>query len=431
MAQRATKSLVTPWLLTVGMTVCLILLLAVAYVRHLGWISDEVVGQMASLSEEEALAKLRRTAELGDRGLPILVAALGSHSEHLVHAARQILLDEIDRWELLSGDATASKMTGLAKVLAGRVEQFDDRGRRAASDLASRILLWPGYGAEDDRGELVSLCAQVLRTRQSNQLPQPRIAVTQAAAETALVAEENVSSQGPSTPPLEAKLSLDQLEAVPGGGLPVDLLRVTESSDANTSSRIASPAGERAQRDAARRPSEPLQNPLRTPGYDPRKRFGSRLAVQTGPPSPSGERERRPLEWPADEKVGPEKRSTAELLRLLHDSDQSTVEGAERQLVAGGFTSAQLNLARRLTDPSATTRLYWARRLPTIQGINAQAWLLWLAEDDDADVRLTAITLLATSGDPEVKRRIAYLAQRDRDERIRRQAERILAGQGR
>ena len=230
MAHRATKSLATPWLLTLAMTVCLVVLSAVAYMHHLGWMADEVVGQMASLSEEEALAKLRRTAELGDRGLPILVAALGSRSEHLIEAARQVLLEEIDRWELRSADAAGAKFASLADQLAQRVERFDDRGRRAAADVAARILLWPAYGVAVDRDQLVSSCAIVLRARRPDRLPQPRIAVTQPAGDLALAEEQEVSPRGPSAPPLEAELSLDQLEALPGGGLPIDPLPVIEKA---------------------------------------------------------------------------------------------------------------------------------------------------------------------------------------------------------
>ena len=49
----------------------------------------------------------------------------------------------------------------------------------------------------------------------------------------------------------------------------------------------------------------------------------------------------------------------------------------------------------------------------------------WLAEDTDADVRLAAMTLLATTTDPATQRRVQELASRDRDRRITALAERI------
>lgn len=230
MAHRATKSLATPWLLTLAMTACLVALSAVAYVRHLGWMAEEVVGQMTLLSEEEAITELRRVAELGDRGLPILVAALGSRSEHLVETARQLLLEEIERWELRSADAAAAKFASLADQLAQSVERFDDQGRHAAADVAARILLWPAYGVAIDRDQLVSSCTIVLRARRPDPLFQPRIAVSQPASDVALAEEQKVAPRGPSAVSLEPELSLDQLEALPGDGLPIDPLPVIEKA---------------------------------------------------------------------------------------------------------------------------------------------------------------------------------------------------------
>jgi HEAT repeat protein len=57
--------------------------------------------------------------------------------------------------------------------------------------------------------------------------------------------------------------------------------------------------------------------------------------------------------------------------------------------------------------------------------VDAVPWLLWLSRDADPDVRLTAITLLATTGDPAMVDQIEQAARQDRDPRIRRQAQRI------
>ena len=39
-------------------------------------------------------------------------------------------------------------------------------------------------------------------------------------------------------------------------------------------------------------------------------------------------------------------------------------------------------------------------------GIDAHVWLVWLSRDENADVRLAALTVMATTSDPNVLRRI-------------------------
>ncbi len=64
-----------------------------------------------------------------------------------------------------------------------------------------------------------------------------------------------------------------------------------------------------------------------------------------------------------------------------------------------------------------------------ISGIDAAPWLLRLARDRDAEVRLTAITLLATTGDRALLEEVRRIAQADSDPRIRDQLERLEAPQ--
>jgi hypothetical protein len=63
--------------------------------------------------------------------------------------------------------------------------------------------------------------------------------------------------------------------------------------------------------------------------------------------------------------------------------------------------------------------------LPLVKSVDAVRWLLCLARDENADVRLLAITLLATTGDPALLAEVERIAREDADSRVRRQAERL------
>ena len=79
-----------------------------------------------------------------------------------------------------------------------------------------------------------------------------------------------------------------------------------------------------------------------------------------------------------------------------------------------------------MVDPSAARRRELAETLPGLRSIDARRWLKLLAFDEDADVRLTAMTLLATTGDPALVRFVRERAERDADGRIRDQLGRQL-----
>ena len=74
-------------------------------------------------------------------------------------------------------------------------------------------------------------------------------------------------------------------------------------------------------------------------------------------------------------------------------------------------------------DPAVRKEL--ARALPELRSIDAAPWLMQLGKDADAEVRLTAITLMATSGDPLLLEEVERVAGNDSDPRIREQVDRI------
>jgi HEAT repeat protein len=112
-------------------------------------------------------------------------------------------------------------------------------------------------------------------------------------------------------------------------------------------------------------------------------------------------------------------------MHQLHDADENVVRRAESQLDRRGFDTAQLELARQLTDADPREREQLAELLPRVPGIDAKTWLLWLSRDEDADVRLAALTVMATTGDPQVLKRIELISRNDADPRIQRQGERL------
>ena len=122
---------------------------------------------------------------------------------------------------------------------------------------------------------------------------------------------------------------------------------------------------------------------------------------------------------------------TVDLMRRLQSPEAGTVARAEAELVRRGFTETHLALARQLFDPDPGVRVRLARLLPDLPNLSAAPWLLQLARDESAEVRLAAISLLATTGDPALTEAIEAIAREDPDPRVQRQAERIAHGRRR
>jgi hypothetical protein len=84
--------------------------------------------------------------------------------------------------------------------------------------------------------------------------------------------------------------------------------------------------------------------------------------------------------------------------------------------VAEQFATADANVRRRL-----------AESLAGLRGIDAKPWLIWLSHDIKAEVRLAALTVMATSGETEMLARVAELASVDSDPQVQQQAAKVVS----
>jgi hypothetical protein len=116
---------------------------------------------------------------------------------------------------------------------------------------------------------------------------------------------------------------------------------------------------------------------------------------------------------------------TLELMRRLQAAESRVVEEAAGELARRGFTKTHVELARKMFHPEPAVRRDLVRQLPGVPGVDAAPWLLALSEDEDCEVRLSAITVMATTGDRVLLEAIARIARDDPNPQIRRQAEKI------
>jgi hypothetical protein len=110
--------------------------------------------------------------------------------------------------------------------------------------------------------------------------------------------------------------------------------------------------------------------------------------------------------------------NSRELLRRWLESSGSDVLPAEEELTRRGFVRLSARLVEPLFSNNAQDRLRLVDDVLTEPGIDPRPWLVLLADDAEADVRLLAVTIMATSDDAALIEKAWQVSIRDRDPRI-------------
>jgi hypothetical protein len=118
--------------------------------------------------------------------------------------------------------------------------------------------------------------------------------------------------------------------------------------------------------------------------------------------------------------------STHELLDRWRSArfDRSEIED---ELLARGFCPIPKRLVEQYFSDDLADRLRLVDNVLTEPNLDARPWLMLLAEDENAEVRLMAVTVMATSDDKTLVEKAWQTAIRDRDSRIADLAARLRA----
>ena len=409
-------------LIMAGVTVGLVAGLRGHFARFL---AEHWRGKLDRVSDDRAPVLLAGVAKLGEPGIPVLVEAFGSERESVARAGKQILIEEISRWEFLSPPEASRRLAILAESLADRIEQFGPTARSDAAELATRILLWPLDDKSVDRGRVAQWCDRVLRVsgperrlldEQSRSGGVTRLLVGGDPAEAygAVFERSTVATAEPGKPDtVAAKAEPDPL---PSRESPTIMQLQGDHPDNTTRIRIANV-------------------PRDKPRPEPRKQIGIKATPLEGlaqlfsmgeenAPGGHDQTDDRPAE--VDAVVGSLRRAnTMTVMQQLRSVDERVAMAAEVELTRRGFSAGHVELARRLFDPDPSVRKQVGRAALETPGVNPVPWLTELSRDDNAEVRLTAVTLMATTADPTLMSNIEEIARRDPSDRVRRQAQRI------
>jgi hypothetical protein len=117
--------------------------------------------------------------------------------------------------------------------------------------------------------------------------------------------------------------------------------------------------------------------------------------------------------------------ASRELLSRWLRAEGSDVFPLEQELTERGFGRLSERLVEQLFSPNLEDRLTLMDDVLTEPGVDARPWLMLLSEESDADVRLLAVTIMATSNDAMLVEKAWQVSIRDQDSRIARLAGRL------
>lgn len=402
------------------------------------YLAQRLGGELDTATDDRVEALLSEIAALDEAGLPVLVEALASERTIVSQAAQRTLVEEVRTWEKLRPRDSSRRLAVLAETLAGHSPRFSPTSASDSADIARRILRWPLDDGAVDRSRVFADCETVIRaaadvrrqlagsgvpSRYEYAAPLDKIGGDRSS--------EQDSTRRPDTGgPLATGVPLPGVSEVPGGGLPYHTPGKPETIPDDHKPGPDDTVALDSSTAAGRAIVQPRLLPIDPESSGPIPKF-------TGP-TPSEHEPTRPMSFfnrritTASDSEGrnspPSDWSTADtfsLLGQLHGEDRQSRTLAQRELQRRGFAPAGFALADELFSPNPEVRRQLARRLPDIGFVDSTAWLLRLADDHDPDVRRTAISLIATTGDTKLVGRMERLARADPDPGVRRLADQI------
>jgi hypothetical protein len=362
---------------------------------------------------------LRQIATIGYPAIDALILAAASEKSQIALEAREIVEEQLATWKNRSVADEDFSLTVpvsiLASALAEHVDALGPHGQQWASRLSLELV---ELAAEMPAAEAVPLladCSAVMasvtplgprmRTLSSGNspslsnetaLPLPSMKLRYLASDQAMMGNEGMLD----TP----FISMADELATP--------LKPSDSMDLPPLPRDSNWVPEWSRRAPLASNSNPVDELPHT---------GSSTAAPSDPvlmiPSPD---EMATLfeELKREETPG--------LLNRLSSADHYTAAVIRSVLKERGIGKEELSLATRLVAADSVERLQLVDDLKVLPARTARRWLRELLTDKNSDVRLKALTAMATTNDPELVGIAREVAVQDSDSRVTELAARII-----
>jgi hypothetical protein len=395
--------------------------------RQRSQIIDQLTAQIIGGNREGSLAAIRALASAPRPLLEPIVRAAASPNRTLAEGSQQAITDLVEQWRLQSESGrnqniVASGLDELAAALDENCKSFSATDAPWLTHIASAILRLANRALPDADLELTMHCEALLAAARQTRVPATSVRSAQdiPSAETTNAAahvdgstldspkdvayrETRVISAGSSATPSAAE---NAFSAPPQSAYqtitaaePSAPDRAAAAQSPDKEARWAWPAINEAKAD---RETEESSGPAQSnSSAGNSSRIAARF-VETTSPTP-------------DSLKSVDSRA---LLQRWLSVDKSAQGQLDLELARRGLGKPSVEIARVLFSDRVEDRIRLVQQIMTAPGINASAWLQLFTEDEDANVRLAAITLMSTSNNPSLKEQAYQATLHDRDPRV-------------
>lgn len=390
---------------------------------------------LATARAEQVLPTLRQLAESGKPGLRVLVEALAAPSTR--DDAYQILQREIERASKLPISQRDGRLDLLADLLTDASPGYDKDSLALAAQLAEAAMTIP---AESGQAEsrlrkyhlVLAANARVAlqtpparRQKDGSSLLEPivRVRGNHDAALPHLAGGNLPVEPADAMPQVLTTDAVADARSMPLAMAPNKDTQTTDGAVSEFADLIVPVTGA----DNGRRKEGDSTSAFR-PGVVPAVAIVSSDETSSGSPSDNEiEEAARPTSMNRAASLRPESLDRLlDLSRRITSGDPKTIEQAAKELREAGLDETHLRIAEGVINLDPAVRREALEAFGAMANFDTRPWLVWLSQDDDADVRRTAITLMATSGDPKLQKRVQAAADSDPDPRVREQARRAV-----
>jgi len=443
-------------ILALGVAACLLLTVVVwLCVPNSQSLAKRILGQIETAEDSELPALLNELADLDEISLPMICDLLDHDRMSVRVAAHREIGNLMASWRMLSGAESAPRVANLAAILAERVEGFSAFGKRAAVDIAAQLLRFEIASGDADNSKFAFHCESILLVAANIDaalLEKQSLANNDTAFETptavsatqdSIVAPPSPSQMtptrySPASPrdaetvrPLFAEQQFTEQENATeniGGD------RRPWQEDTNSAPAPFAPPSEPVQALSPRNDvgavdpangdqTDAAPTDIAPTDIGPTEADASRATLATASMNEDAHRDSLVKQASNEESGDGQKyseRLEKDLVADLSSSDATVTSLALRELKQRGFNETQLDIAEQLASPDPLVRLDVVEQLPTVHGINARRWMIWMTYDVDAKVRDKAVAILATNDSLEVRVRFREMLAGESDPEIRR-----------
>ncbi len=379
---------------------------------------------------DEILVTLETIAEDEEVGVDILVKALSNDRELVVAGAQKVLVAEFNSWRQMHHAKGARKIAYLVELLSENIGQFPKSSQQMAADLAAEIVLWPTHEDSVDHIVLLNHCENILRISPIQRNPTELVDGIDT-----IVAREGSNNEAledlgiriatrPEPPFPDVWEGLRRPEEVisdepslinpgvllenevppyypPQPKVPTPTPTPTpaptpEPTNSDPLLQVPSSNGD----PQSRRFEGASPQQISLVQHAPTQAGGTGDIIQPIIPKPDFFRDDSVMQPNAPRDRPLKDLADLDVIRRLHE-DEIGRRVAEHELRKRGFRDVVIELAYKMGNPNPLVRAEVPYQLMVQPSSSSNAWLKILAQDRAPNVRIAALSVLATSSNAE------------------------------